>query len=408
MKNHRKKLGLLAILSLLAAPFVTPLEARAQTTLSVQVGAPLFFEHPQRAPADGMRFYAPTLNVHKGDVINFQFAGFHTATLIPANTDVSGWAESNAGGIGKPWSFVTQDPDDTALDPGGGPTTPSLKLNNAVFFPSDPTCGAESAPCDYQGNDVVNSGFPLTEEASFAVAINANPGDTVWAICLIHPHMRLRINVVPDGEAATAQAEIDSFRDAATASDSEEAGALHEKLLTKQTKHRTATGKVVWDAWAGYDIHAGIALDGMYPRTLKIKKGQTVRWHFSGLIYEDHTVSFPRSRASAVANEGGGGSPSCDPDGDAGPGPDNPPDMQEPPFCADPTQLEFDISPTFAFARGNGVFRGSDFESSGVIGANFPGPSTYDLRFAKRSQRKGFKYMCMIHGRFMSGTVKVR
>ncbi|MEA2446634.1 MAG: hypothetical protein QOK47_271, partial [Actinomycetota bacterium] len=45
------------------------------------------------APADGMRFYAPTLNVTEGDWVRFELDSFHTATLLPKNVDVDSWVE---------------------------------------------------------------------------------------------------------------------------------------------------------------------------------------------------------------------------------------------------------------------------------------------------------------------------
>ena len=96
----------------------------------------------------------------------------------------------------------------------------------------------------------------------------------------------------------------------------------------------------------------------------------------------------------------------CDPDGDAGPGPDNPPELEAPPFCNDPSQLEIEIDDRFIPRQGNGAFRGSDLESSGVRGANARSDQNYVLRFPVRSPDAGFKYLCLIHP-FMRGRVVV-
>lgn len=113
MKTARR-LGALGALLALVTVGLAPLTANAASTLEVQVGE--FFA---AVPGESMRFLAPTLKVHKGDTVQFNFPSFHTATVLPANTDVHAWAADNVYGVGKPWSFITLDPDDTALDPGG-------------------------------------------------------------------------------------------------------------------------------------------------------------------------------------------------------------------------------------------------------------------------------------------------
>ena len=55
---------------------------------------------------------------------------------------------------------------------------------------------------------------------------------------------------------------------------------------------------------------------------------------------------------------------------------------------------------------GNGAFRGSDLESSGVRGRTRSTDANYTLRFPKRSPDKGFKYIRLIHP-FMRGRVVV-
>jgi plastocyanin len=343
--------------------------------------------------------------VEQGQVVTFTSEGFHTATLLPANSDVHAWAQDNVHGVGKPWSLLTSDPDDTDRDPGGGPDTPSLKANNAAAFPSSFLCGDSGNPCSYDGSGVLNSGIPQQGPLSFSVTVNADVGDTIWVICLIHPHMRLRMKVVDVGEGAT-QAEIDSFADEMAAKDADEAKALHTKLNNRQSKHR-AGGKTVWDAWAGYDTHH-LVLYAMYPAKLNVRRGDTVRFHFAQMIFEDHTATFPASKARPVANNSF--VPSCDPDGDViGGEEDTPPD--DPNFICSGgiDQVELDVQPRFAYEQGNGTFNRTDYENSGVRGASaaFPNDNAWDLKFARTSGRQPFKYICLIHP-FMQGKVAVR
>lgn len=364
------------------------------STVEVQVGAPLFeFPEAGGAPADGMRFYAPTTKIHSGDTVVFNFAGFHTATLLPKNTDVQGWVADNTGGFDKPFSLLVTDPDDGA---------DALKLNNSAGLPN-PVCGAPDNPCPYNGTGVVNSGLPFGPPA-FAATITGSPGDVVWAVCLVHTHMRFRMKIVGSGDEPTSQAAIDSFRDEKSAEDAEQAGVVHDKLVAKRTKHRTAAGKLVWDAFSGFDGH-NWALLGMYPRKTIIRQGQTVRWHFAQLITEEHTVTLPFGEGKEQFDNSF--VPSCDPDGDGGPGPDNPPDTQDPPFCNNPAQLEFDVPGKAAGERGDGVYNG-DFQNSGHRGVSSGDLRHYDVKFKKTSNRKGFRYLCLIHGPFMDGRVQVK
>jgi plastocyanin len=369
-------------------------------TLEVQVGAPLFaMPEARNAPADGMRFYTPPLNVHQGDTVQFTIEGFHTATLLPANTDADAWVAANAGDFGKPFSLVVPDPDE-------GPT--GAKLNNDVLFPVPLDCGRAADPCSYDGSSVVNSGVSNPEDlnefpVTFSATINADPGDVVTMICLIHINMRKTLTVVPDTENATSQQEIDEYRDRVTTRDARRAGRLHRELLAAGQDR----GRVV-DAWAGFDA-PGFALDAFYPQTIDVREGRRVRWHFEQLIYEDHTVTFPLRKGLRIANQSFVFV--CDPDGDAGTAPDEPEDPDATtleghcPGGAD--QVEIDVHPRFGPPAGDGVVTiRRDFENSGIRGANVTtDPDTYVLRFAEASGRP-YTFVCMIHP-FMTGEVFV-
>ena len=367
------------------------MSAQAQSVLKVRVGGPL----GSGAPAEGMRFYGGNLKVHDGTTIRFNLSGFHTATLMPANVDGDRWAADNAGGIDKPFSLASSDPDDSAY-----------KFNNQAIFPSDPTCGTAANPCSYDGSTVVNSGA-FVDSPLFSATIDGTPGDAINVICLIHPNMRMRVDVVAGGDPETTQEQIVARRDRRRAEDTESAAALHNKLSKRQSKHVNQNGKTIWDAFAGFDAD-GFSLLANYPHKLVVRKGQRVRWHASGLIYEDHTVTFPFAKGSDISNNEGG-QPVCDPDGDAGPGPDNPPELAAPPFCNDPSQFEFDISARFAERRGDRRHGLRDFDSSGIFGSSIDvGKAPYTLRFTRPTSDRGLRYLCMIHGTFMDGRVIVK
>jgi plastocyanin len=405
-----RALAPIAALMLVASVVVVP-SASAATTYNVQVGQ--FLGGPDCnlqtgqgcVPGEGQRFYGgPRIRVMTGDTLRFTSDSFHTATLLPKNVDVQSWVADNAAGVGNPWSFLLPDPDDTALDPGGSPATPSLKGNTAAIFPSSFLCGSATAPCPHDGSSVTNSGVPNAGPLDFSATIAGVPGDEIWVICLVHTHMRLRVTVTDDPTAVTTQPAIDAARDAQIAVDDEQAAALHKKMLSADSTHTTASGKKVTDVQAGVDTH-WIALLAFYPKVATIKKGQTVRFHFgASSVFEDHTASFSFDEALSVFDVTF--VPGCDPDGDAGAGPDGPPE-NEATLCNDPTHVEFDVPPMAVYEQGDGSFNGSGYESSGIRGTEAMDLRPWDLKFTKASSKKGYKYFCLIHGPFMSGRIKV-
>jgi plastocyanin len=386
----RRTKVLVGLLALVGAIVLPATSAGAATTYQVTVGKFL-----KGAPAESMRFFPETIDVHQGDTLHFTTPSFHTATLLPVGQGVVDWYDANATiGQAEPYSLVVPDIEDT-------PDT--YRFGNAAVFPTSSTCGGADQPaCSYDGTSVLNSGAPFFAPMELSATINASAGSSFWVICLIHgPNMRMTVNVVAGSETASDPADLKAANNQAVAQDTATAAALNTKYSAKQTWH-TEGGHRVWDAWAGVDTRH-LSLYGMYPQTLNIARGDTVEWHFDSLTFEQHTVTFPIDTAREIAN--GGGPPACDPDGDAGPAPDGPPDKMEPPFCNDPTHLELHLDPRFVPRVGNGTFVGHDLENSGVRGSELP-DANYHLKFGARSST-GFKYICMIHT-FMRGRVVVR
>ncbi len=328
--------------------------------------------------------------------MHFDAGGFEGLLILPANVGAQDWIDDNASTPNDPFSFIVNDPDEA---PG------NLKGNNVVVLGTDPTCGVSGMPpCSVDGTGVHSSGvIPAGDFLTYDATIDLNEGDFVWVVNSVFPDHRMKINVVPEAERSS-QAEIDDERLDAFKRYADAAAALQTKLSKKQTSHKKRNGGRVWDAWAGYDTQHFDLLD-FYPQKMKIKKNDKVRWHFDSLIDEVHTVSMPVDKALSVA--GRVFAPVCDPDGDGGPGPDNPPDMEAPPFCADPAQLEFDIPAGFVLEKGNGKYGGGRaFESSGARGGGLP-EDPFTLEFTRRSSKKGNPYLCMLHP-FMRGRVIVR
>lgn len=419
MSRRTRAVSVLGMVAMLVAALIVPgTQAVAQTSdLTIQVSSPFAVGancNPETLQGcrtgESMRFLAPTLKVHKGDTLTFDFAGFHTATLLPVGQDALAFRSGSAGGVGKPYSLLINDPDDTTAD-GGTASTPAIKTNPVVERTSVggtlADCGTATTPCDYDGTKVVNSGLPAgPPPVTFNVTVNANPGQSFWVICLVHTHMFLRVNVVADSDAATTQAEVDAAKAAAIATDLEWAESTDAQNISKQSSHTTASGQKVYDVFAGQESHFA-SLNGFYPKRTVVPKGATVRFHWSDLVYEDHTVTMPRPAAFSLFETFF--QFVCDPDTDTGPGPDNPsdPEAQDPSTaCPDPAQLETDIPSGTFWGIGDGVFRGaSDLEHSGFRGAQFRS-DPMDVKFAARSTKKGWGFFCMLHP--MAGRIVVK
>lgn len=419
MRRGMRKYAAFALLTLVAGLAVpaSPAVANHPDTLTIQVSNPMLVGKncdPESfkgcRTGESMRFLAPTVNVHRGQTLTFDFAGFHTATLLPTNADWLAFRGANTGGVGKPYSPLVADPDDTTAE-GGTAEKPAIKSNAAVERPSiggtPADCGTTANPCVYDGSKVVNSGFPLTPPpVTFSARIDANPGSGFWVMCLIHTHMVFRVNVVENSAAATTQAQIESTKASMIAFDQDWAQSTDAELVNARASHTTASGEKVYDVKAGVDNHWA-NLNGFYPKRTAIPRGATVRFHWDQLIYEEHTVTMPAPAAFALFDEFF--VPMCDPDGDSGPGPDTPanPEAQDPSqFCANPAQLEFDLSPRVFHGFGDGTFTGaSDLEHSGIRGAQFRNDSL-DVTFNARSNEKGWRFICMIHP--MAGRIVVK
>lgn len=378
-----------------------PVPAQAQTVYDISVGAPFFEEG---IPGFSLRIYPSSIEIHKGDVLHF--VGDGVPFMFREGEHPEEWVEENRINIGDRYADVVRDPDEGE---------DAYKFN--PVFEGNADCTDAADPCEWsgQGADILNPGF--AEEGW--IAITANPGDVIWAAHTDESY--LRIEVVADGAAASTQAELDQRAENMRNQDYNDLFALHYKYLAKNTSHIGPDGRRVWDAWAGVD-YGPMGLDAMYPKRLRIRRGDTVQWHFN-YTFNAHTVTMPFRKGVALSGQyfdfsNAEFGPVCDPDGDGGTQPDvrppPPADPEEEPQCPEGTTPEFDLNPREMFPAGNGVFTGArDFEHSGVrtpeyMQPGFGNEDPFNVRFRETSSDKGFRYLCTIHGPFMSGRVIVR
>ena len=409
--NARRKLALLMAVSAvtMAIPAVANAQATADYTVELGFEVPHGFSTRSLAPID---HGTPTINVAQNAVIDL----FGGAALLPEGTGPLEWHSDNTQEIDSPYGFLLSDADADLVDPF--PSDAPYKFNSAIDTPTDATCGnTADAPCEVDGSTFVwggnrFTGAPDDPEGHFFVQISAPPGTTLWATSpfAVSRLATLKINVVATG--VDTQEFIDQAADRIRTREQDAASALHAKLSKASTSHRV-NGRTVWDAYAGYDTDTFALLD-FYPTKLKIKKGDKVRWHFSTLNIEQHGLAFPLNSAKEIASNGF--LPVCDPDGDAGEGPDEFTVDFETFTCASGT-LELDLSREMLKESGDGKFPGGTkkVENSGLRGSNIPtapgvagGTDPWDLTFTKASSDKGYKYICTFHGGFMNAYVVVR
>ncbi|MDQ3915226.1 MAG: hypothetical protein M3323_07860 [Actinomycetota bacterium] len=378
--------------------------------LTIQVSAGL-----QGVPGESLRFLAPyTVRVHRGDTVTFDLFNAHTAALLPADTSAQDWLDENWYGPNAPYSPLQADDEPGAF----------VDNFDALDTPSDASCGNTGEPaCDYDGRALVYSGSifsqpppgegqELPESMPFTTTIDAQQGDRIWVVNLVFPGERMKIVVVPNNEPATTQAEIDTARAALLAADQEWADAMHAKMLAKRTSHVGQDGTRVWDAWAGMDSeHA--SLNQFYPRKLSVKKGQKIRWHFSQIINQIHTVSLSVPAIFGLPQEFFGTFECDSPDAADTPAPP-PPSPEAEPECPAGTTREFEFG-QFLTGAGNNTWTGmDDVEHTGIQGADLQGltpplrgKDPFTVKMNKTTGKRPLQYVCFIHER-MFGKIAVK
>lgn len=399
----KRRFAALAAVSLVAA-LAPATSARAQTVYEIEVGQD-FFESAG-VPGFSSRFYPGAIRLHKGDTIHF--FGFGAPALFPEGLTSAEALERFAFDPSDPFGNPVPDPDEGAN---------AWKFDPAKFAPTLTDCGTADDPCDWNGSDPDAVG--LADLPELYVTITGNPGDVIYANLFGFDHdSDFRIEVVAPNEAASTQAELDARGAQLKQDDFDKAASLFARYSSRQSRHRGPNGAMITDVWVGVE-NGAVSLLGMFPRRVKIKRGSKVQFHFDYEGMETHNAVFPKSTAKRISRNTF--VPVCDPDGDAGTAPDveaisDPNDPEAPPTCPAGSTLEFDLHPREINMVGNGVLTGgNDLEGSGArIGELLQhadilfDESPWELKFNEESPDGGWKYMCTIHGSFMSGSVVVR
>jgi plastocyanin len=230
-------------------------------------------------------FFPRTATIATGSSFQFTNEGFHTATLLPASWSVAADNDANGG--------VAVDLDDTARNPNG---TIKLLENLPGVLPVVPAagCGTADAPCVFDGSRIVGMGAPLAgPPAPFVVTVTAPPG-TYQFHCRIHPLMAGTLNVVAAGTAGVTTAASAEAAAATQAADDVAAGLAAETAASTAGQSKKPNGTTTWKLTVGTSDPAGhVAVLDMLPRSITIKKGDTVVWRPRDRN-EPHTITFPK------------------------------------------------------------------------------------------------------------------
>lgn len=407
----RKRVSSLFAAALIASTMAVPggdALANHAGNLTIQVGAGL----AERLPGESLRFLAPyTVRVHRGDTVTFNVYTGHAATLLPEDESAQDWLDENWHGLNAPYSPLIADDE-------SGEYIDNFRM---IDTPSDPACGNAGEPaCEYDGRTVVHSGTVFSqpvedgqespESMTFTTTIDAQPGTRIWVVNLAYPTQRMKILVVANNDPATTQAEIDTARAQQLAADQEWAEAMDAKMRTKRTGHVGTDGTRVFDIWAGIDNeHA--SLNQFYPRKLKVKKGQRVRWHFSQLVSQVHTATMPIPGVFRLPEEYFGTFECDSPTEPDVPAP--PPAEGEEPACPGGTTLEFEFGQLLTGSGNNRWTGPNDVEHSGIRGATLQGltpplqgKAPFTVEMDRRTGQNPMQYLCFIH-EGMGGAIKV-
>ena len=363
------------------APGTSSAAQRAGKTYTVLVGHDLA-AGSRHHPADLMRFLPGSISVHRGDKITFK-GDFHTATALPLRVQrPRAWISTHARKFGQRYFFIANDdePNTTIFNPH-------------VLYPN---C-AVGKGCGYDGSHLVTSGLLGIIAPQVTFTVNVAPGRSFWVICLVHPQMMLRVHVVPRSTSVQSQAQIN----AAVAAQVKMQTARATRLWRSLQQQHTRNGVV--QAFSGFDAR-GLELFGMFPHTIHLRRGQTVKWHFAELRYEPHSVVFPAHLADTIAT---GPPPMCEKNDGSG---DVPATQQFTCPAGSHGPVEIELDPRLIKGSGSHTVTMSDrVHNSGARGGfTIPNDRPYRLNFPMASPTAGFRYACGVHGLMMSGRVIVR
>lgn len=348
----RAGLLLIAATAALAVPSLA-----AARTKTVYAGGPVKWANSLQRYGGGVNnFLVNRITINVGDTVDWNGAslanGFHTVDI----PKLSGSDLALITSTGK----TVQGLNDAAGSPFWfNGKVPALSFNTALFGPSGPKA--------YNGTTRVESGLPLSPKPQDFKVKFLSPGVFKY-YCDVHPGMGGSVVVKPKASSVpTTQQDAAELR-------SEEQHYVNEAQGLDKTK---VSGNQVS---VGVSGPGGLEVFAMFPRTLHVKAGTTVRFFMSKDSRDTHTATFgPAGYVTALAKTFAGPAPSP-----AALYPSDPPG-------------QIVLTPS---SHGNG------FASTGAMDreSTTPLPAFGAITFTKPGT---YNYECLIHP-FMHGTVVVQ
>jgi plastocyanin len=244
------------LVGVLAGVLIPRLTVQAQAmepqTYTVLAGDSTFFN------THVLAFAPQSLQVHRGDTVQWMVAGFHNIHFASGLTE----------------AIIAPEVDGVPLP----------QVNPAVAFPN-----VESGAL-FQGSDV-NSGLSLDPEnpmITFSLVMDVEPGNYAY-FCDIHPGMVGVINVVDDATPIPNPAEA---LQAAAVEWSMVTGAGVQAAMEASMQPPTVNADGTLEVSAGLQAGAAAVLQ-FFPSVAVIDAGERVTWSVAGNSREPHFVTWP-------------------------------------------------------------------------------------------------------------------
>lgn len=367
-----RALGAAVVLVTATSFGVVGASASPAQTFKVQLDA----RPPVGQPWAFLRIFPGRIQVHQGDTINAAFLNTdtpHTGTFVPSAFP-NQWRRLNQG-------------------PGGGyaPIIPDLNIANdeqgliinpAVANPSSPGCGAASNPCTFDGSSVTSTGLVNPGPSTSSFTKITAPLGTYSFVCLLHPGMQIKVDVVSNGTSVPSPAQVASRRNHQVARAVNRFGPVADANAQRVGKSALGQGHTLWSLVAG-GFFNNVSANEFPDAALKVHVGDKI--HVGG-NFEIHTATAPASSANIPFIV-----PECEgPTGDT------------PPPCANPGDLELTLNPkaiTPTMLHGLGFAGG--FRNTGLL----TDPSAGYTFVARKAGT--YHFVCLVHGPEMNLTVRV-
>jgi plastocyanin len=366
-------------------------------------------------------FFSREASIHSGDTLDFRFApgSFHVIALAPSEaaaraTYPVAFSDAEDSHVAPSTGFPK-----IVLGPGNGPIQGgSVGGGGQVGGPNDmPSCGLTvvgQKPCTFASASSIEgsggiagfnpeNGQPVPVD--WSVQVNAPAGDYVY-FCYIHPGMSGTLHVVPSGQSASTQADIDRASDQQFKADQAAGLAAEQQYSVDQT---TVEGSTTTGITTTHHVSVGVsaannhvAIDEMLPQRIKVAPGDQVEFKWRD-GHNVHTVGIAQAESQLpepfVFDCGSSFVSPPSPEGAPG-GICTEPAAQAPELVGDPgNAISGSVLKSVQGIYDSGLLIGGDY---GVQ----PTVQTWSVRTNGTTEGGNYNYWCSVHD-FMHGVLIV-